>query len=152
MIEKELLNYIELGSLVTKIEAQAFNIEKGDLNLQVAYLDSYPYFDASNLIELRRDALKEYYEMLVTAFLYSCKFSYETTDTTVLEAINACVVHLNNVIASRGFAVQLIPFAKTLNDLYNCATKKLLREGHKDNATNLKELRYRIFMHWIAVQ
>lgn len=89
MTENEIKNYIELGSLVTKIEAQAYNIEKGDLNLQIAYLDRFPYFDASNLVALRKDTLKEYYEMLIAAFLYSCKFTYETTDATILQATNA---------------------------------------------------------------
>ena len=148
MIENEIKNYIELGSLVPKIEAQAYNLEKGDLNLQVAYLDKYPYFDASKLVELRRDALKEYYEMLVVAFLYSCRFTYEFTDSTILEAINACVVRLNVVINSRGFAVQLVPLAKTIYDLYNCAHNKLIKLGLKDNAAQLEQLRYRIFMRW----
>ena len=152
MKENEINDYIKLGSLVTKIEAQAYNIEKGDLNLQVAYWDQYPYFDASKLIELRRDALKEYYEMLVSAFLYSCRFTYETTDSTILEAINACVERLNVVVASRGFTVQLIPLAKTLYDLYNCAYTKLLKSGLNENAKQLEQLRYRIFMHWTSAR
>lgn len=152
MTENEIKNYIELGSLVTKIEAQAYNIEKGDLNLQIAYLDRFPYFDASNLVALRKDTLKEYYEMLIAAFLYSCKFTYETTDATILQATNACVERLNTVLASRGFAVQLLPLAKTLYELFNCAYAKLLKEGLKDNAKNLEELRCRIFMHWTRAQ
>ena len=152
MTENEIKNYIELGSLVVKIEAQAYNIEKGDLNLQIACLDKFPYFDESDFVALRKDALKEYYEMLIAAFLYSCKFTYESTDETILQAINACVERLNTVLASRGFSVQLLPMAKTLYDLYNCAYSKLLKEGLKDNAKNLEELRYRIFMHWTRVQ
>ena len=152
MTENEIKNYIELGSLVTKIEAQAYNIEKGDLNLQIACLDRYPYFGASGLVALRKDALKEYYEMLITAFLYSCKFAYETKDATILEAINACVERLNTILDSRGFAVLHLPLAKTLYNLYNRTYAKLLKEGLKDNANNLEELRYRIFMHWARVQ
>ena len=152
MTENEIKNYIELGSLVTKIETQAYNIEKGDMNLQVAYWDQYPYFDASKLVELRKDALKEYYEMLVVAFLYSCRFTYETKDPADLEAINACIERLNVVIASRGFSVQLVPMAKTLYDLYNCAHTKLLKAGLNENASQLEKLRYRIFMHWTAVR
>lgn len=152
MIENEIKSYIELGILVSKIEAQAYNIEKSDLNLQVAYWDQYPYFDASNLVKLRKDALKEYYEMLVLAFLYSCRFTYETTDPTVLKAINACVERLNTVIASRGFSVQLVPMARTLFDLYNCAHAKLLKTSLKENASQLEQLRYRIFKHWTAVR
>ena len=152
MTENEINNYIELGNLVTKLEAQAHDIEKGDLNIQIAVLDKYPYFDTSNLVALRKDALKEYYEMLVDAFLYSCKFTYETTDATILQAINACVERLNTILASRGFAVHPLPFAKTLYDRYNCAYAKLLKEGFKDNAKNIEELRYRIFMHWTPIQ
>ena len=114
MTENEIKNYIELGNLVVKIEAQVFNIEKGDLNFQIACIDKYPFFDGSGLLKLRKDALKEYYEMLITAFFCSCKFTYETSDTTILEAINACVVHLNDVIARRSFAVQGLPMAKPL--------------------------------------
>ena len=93
MTENEIKNYLELGNLVIKIEAQEFNIEKGDLNFQFACLDRFPFFDGSGLVELRKDALKEYYEMLIAAFFCSCKFTYETIDSTILETIK---VHPTN--------------------------------------------------------
>lgn len=151
MTENEVKNYLELGSLVLKIEAQVLNIEQGDLNFQIACIDRFPFFDGSKLVELRKDALKEYYEMLMTAFFCSCKFTYETSDTTILEAINACVVHLNMVIAHREFAVQKLPMARLLNDLYNCAHSKLLKIELKDNAINLERLKKSIFHGWIPL-
>ena len=151
MIENEIKNCIELGNLVANIEAHAYNIETGDLGFQIACLDRYPFFDGSKLVKLRKDALKEYYEMLIAAFLYSCKLTYETADATILEAINTCVVRLNTVLAHRGFTVQLLPLAKTLYDLYNCAYTKLIKAGLKENALNLEKLKKSIFHGWIAI-
>lgn len=151
MTENEIKNYLELGNLVVKIEAQAFNIEKGDLGFQIQLLDRFPYFDSSKLVELWKDALKEYYEMLITAFYSSCKFIYEASDPTIFEAINACVEHFNNVIAHRGYAVQGLPLAETLYKLYNCAYAKLLKAGLKENASNLEKLKKNIFHGWVAI-
>lgn len=151
MTENEIKNYLELGGLVVKIEAQAFNIEKGDLGFQIQILERFPYFDGSKLAELRKDALKEYYEMLIAAFYSSCKFTYEASDPTILETINACVEHLNKVIAHRGFAVQGLPLADTLRKLYNCAYAKLLKAGLKENALNLEKLKKSVFHGWVPL-
>lgn len=151
MNENDIKNYLELGNLVVKIQAQVFNIEKGDLGFQFASIDKYPFFDASGLVELRKDALKEYYEMLITAFYCSCKFTYETSDLTILNAINACVEKLNGVIADRGFAVEGLPLATPLNNLYNCAYTKLIKSGLRDNALNLEILKKSIFHGWVRL-
>lgn len=89
--------------------------------------------------------------MQIVAFLYSCKFTYESSDYTILVSINACVEKLNMVLASCAFDVQLLPLAKPLYDLYNRAYAKLLKDGLKDNAKNLEELRYRIFVRWTRI-
>lgn len=151
MTENEIKNYIELGNLVVKIDAQVFNIEEGDLNFQIASIDRFPFFDGSELVESRKYALKEYYEMLITAFFCSCKFFYETSDSIILEAIDACVVHLNNVIAHRSFAVQGLPMANTLHDLYNYAYAKLYKIGLKDYASDLERLKKSIFHGWLRL-
>lgn len=152
MKENEIKNYLELAILVGKIEVQIHNIEKGDLGCQLSILERFPYFDMRGAAELRKNALKEYYEMLVVAFLNTCKFTYEATDSTILEAINACVEQLNKVLSERGFEVQLLPIAKTLYDLYERANKKLLELGLDVNAKNLEELKRRIFMGWSIVR
>ena len=121
------------------------------MDFQIAYLERFPYFDGSNLLKLRKDALNEYYVMLVTAFLKSCKFLYETTDETIIEAIDSCVVMLNKGLASRSFSVQLLPIAPTLYKLFDCVNKKLLKAGLNNNAANLEELRRRIFLSWTRI-
>ena len=152
MKEKEIISCLELANLVGKIEIQVRNIEKGDLNCQLTILNQFPYFDLKGATELRNDALKEYYVMLVTAFINSCKLTYEATDNTILDLINNCVVRLNNVLKVRLFDVQLLPLAKTLYDLHDYANKKLLKLGLNDNAKNLEELKKRIFMGWSIVK
>lgn len=152
MKEKEIISCLELANLVGKIEIQVRNIEKGDLNCQLTILNQFPYFDMKGVVELRTEALKEYYVMLVTAFLNTCKLTYEATDNTILDLINDCVVRLNNVLRARSFDVKLLPIAKTLYDLHDCANKKLLKLGLNDNANNLEELRRRIFLSWSVVR
>lgn len=152
MKEIEIVKCLELANLVGKIEIQVRNIEKGDLNCQLTLLNQFPYFDMKGVAELRNDALNEYYVMLVTAFFNTCKLTFEATDNTILDLINDCVVRLNGVLKARLFDVQLLPLAKTLYDLHDCANKKLLKLGLSDYAKNLEELKKRIFMDWSIVQ
>lgn len=114
-------------------------------------IEKYPYFDGTHLIELREEALNEYLRTLIDAFLYSCKFTYESTDRTVLEAINSAVVHLINAIESRTIRVQLFSLPKTLSDLYNVAHSKLIKNGLAENAENLERLKQSIFHGWIPI-
>lgn len=152
MNQLEITNCLELDNLILTIQNQTAFIEQGDLDLQINILEHYPYFDNSNLIELKKDALNEYYVMLVTAFYNACKLTYETSVPIILETVDACVMHLNGVLASRGFDVQQLPMAKTLYDLYNCAYTKLLKAKLNKNATNLEQLKKRIFMGWRIIQ
>lgn len=151
MNQLEITNCLDLDNLILTIQNQTALIEQGDLGLQINILEYYPYFDSSNLQELRKDALNEYYIMLINAFYSACKLTYETSAPVILETVDACVVHLNGVLASRSFDVQQLPMAKTLYDLYNCAYTKLLKAKLNKNATNLEQLKKRIFMGWRIV-
>lgn len=152
MIVNEIKNYIELGNLIVKIEAQVSMIEEGDLNFQISCLEKFPFFDVSEPNDLRKEALMDYFSMQVSAFYSSCKFIYEAIDPIMLDAINACIERLNKVLLTQKVTDQRIPLAKPLYDLYNRAYGKLLKEGRRDYAANLEQLRYRIFMGWQIIR
>ncbi len=151
MLENEIKNYIQLANLALKLEVQANNIEKGDAYYEIVCIERFPYFVGNQLSEPKNAVVKEYLEMLISAFLYSCKFTYEATDPTVLEALNSAVEHFCNVIASRKVRVQPLPMAKPLNDLYNSAYAKLLKNKLSENAANLERLKKSIFHGWTVV-
>ena len=146
MTENEILNYMELGNLVVKIEAQAYNIEKGDLHCQLIFLDHYPFYDIGGALELRNNALKEYYGMLIDAFIRSCRLLAEMSDVSTLKAVDKCVNHLVTIIDSRGFDVQMLPMAMPLSDLFRLAYDKLLTAGQSEYVLHLDGLKQRIFM------
>ena len=151
MIEEELKSYIELANIARNLELQANHIETSDAHFNIACIERFPYFDGSSLQEKRNEALKEYLEMLVKAFMCSCKFIKDATEPIVLEAIDSSVVYLCNVIASRRMLVQLLPMAKPLYDMYNEAYAKLLRNKLPENAAHLEKLKKSIFHGWVPI-
>lgn len=145
-IENEIINCLQLENMALKLEAMADNIETGDAYYNFSCLEKFPYFDGSQALETRNAALKEYLEMLIRAFVYSCKLINDATEIVALEHINSSVVHLCNVIALKKVNVQLLPMAKELHDLYNNAHAKLMRNGLKDNAVKFELLKKSIFL------
>ena len=154
MNEKEVINYLELDNYVFKIESQSLNVTNLDSNYILACMERFPFFDMkeSQEYKLRDEALKKYYEMLIVFFISSCKLICDTSDEIILNAVNASIIHLNNILATRTFNVKLLPLAKQVYDSYNLAIAKLLKAGLKENASQLERLRYRVFMHWTAVR
>ena len=151
MLENEIKNYIQLEHLALKIASVQDNIEIGDAFNHISIIERYPYFEGISHQNTRNKALYEYVEMLICAFLYSCRFSYETNDPKVLEAINSAVIHLVSVILSRQFNIPLMPMAKTLYDLYYAAYNKFLKEDLPEYALNLEKLKKSIFHGWIRI-
>ncbi len=113
-----------------------------------------PFFDMkeSQEYKLRDEALKKYYDMLIVFFISSCKLISKTSDEIILNAVNASIIHLNNILATRSSNAKLLPLAKQVYDSYNLAIAKLLKAGLKENASQLERLRYHVFMHWTAVR
>ena len=151
MLENEIKNYIQLEHLALKLASVQENIEIGDALSHISTIESYPYFEGISNQDTRNAAVYEYVEMLICVFLYSCRFSYETNDPKVLEAINSAVSHLVSVISSRQFSVPFMPMAKTLYDLYYAAYNKLRMEDLPEYALNLEKLKKCIFHGWIPL-
>lgn len=151
MIEDETKSYIELANLAKNLEIQANLIETGDAHFNIACIERFPYFDSAQLHEDRNEAVKEYLQMLIKAFMCSCKFTNEATEPIVFEAIDSSVVYLCNVIALRRVQVQLLPMAKPLYDMYNETYAKLLRNQLKENAVHLEMLKKSIFHGWVPI-
>jgi hypothetical protein len=151
MIVEEIKSYIELANLARNMENLANHIETGDAHFNIACIERFPYFDGAQLQEKRNKAIKEYLQMLIKAFVCSCKFIIDATEPIVFEAIDSSVVYLCDVIASRKVQVQLLPMAKPLYDMYNEAYAKLLRSQLKENATHLEKLKKSIFHGWVPI-
>lgn len=151
MIDDELKSYIELANLARNLETQASLIETGDAHFNIACIERFPYFDGAQLQETRNEAMKEYLQMLIKAFICTCKFIIDATEPIVLEAIDSSVVYLCNVIASRRVQVQLLPMAKPVYDMYNDAYAKLLRNQLPDNVSHLEKLKKSIFHGWLPI-
>lgn len=151
MKENELKSYVELANIAKNLENQANLIETGDAHFNIVCTERFPYFDGAQLHEDRNEAIKEYLDMLIRAFICSCKFISDATEPIVLEAIDSSVVYLCNVIASRKVQVQLLPMAKPLYDMYNDALAKLSRNQLKENATHLERLKKSIFHGWVPI-
>lgn len=153
MNENEILSYLELDNYVLKIETQSLNVTNLDSNYILACLERFPFFDMkeSQEFKLRDEALKKYYEMLIVFFISSCKLICDTSDEIILNAVNASIIHLNNILATHTFNVKLRPLAKQVRDSYNSAYVKLLKAELTENTSNLEELRKRIFMGWSII-
>lgn len=151
MEQNDIMDYIELGALVTKIETIQSKIDIGDMHYSIAAFESFPYFQSEELSKLRKDAIKEYYESIILAFYSACKLSYEKNDEIILQAIDACVEQLSTVLANPPFQRKQLPFVYTLHKLYEAAMEKLKMHNHKDNANHLEVLRKIVFMGWNIV-
>lgn len=153
MNEEELLSYLELDNYVLKIESQSLNVTNLDSNYILACLERFPFFDMkeSQEYKLKDEALKKYYEMLIVFFISSCELIIKASDEIILNAVNASIVHLNNILATRSFNAKLLPMAKHVYDLYNLAKTKLIKTGIRDNIPTIEELRKRIFMGWSII-
>lgn len=151
-IENEIINCLQLDNMALKLEVMADSIQIGDAYYTINYIDKYPFFDGSHDLETRNAALKEYFEMLIRTFIYSCKLINDSTSVVLLESINSSVVHVVNVIASRKVKVQLLPMAKELRDLYDSAHIRLMKNGLNRFADNLEKLKKSIFLSWAPIR
>lgn len=150
-IENEIVNCLQLDNLALKLEVMADNIHIGDAYYTINCIEKYPFFDGGHALETRNAALKEYLELLIRAFIYSCKLINDSTEEVLLESIDSSVVHVFNIIASRKVKVQLLPMAKELRDLYNSAHARLMKNGLNSYAVNLEKLRKVIFLSWMPI-
>ena len=146
MNEKDIIDIIQLSQLIQKIDVSASQIETGDMHYRIAYLERYPYFEGEGLSETRTQAIHEYMEMLIQAFISACRFIINAKDDSSFELVDGNIVLLNNILDKMQVRTQLIPMAKAMSDLFNSTYNLLQSQGFCDNALHLLELRKRIFM------
>ncbi len=76
-LEQDIIDYIELGKLVTDIEAQFSRITIGDLHSNFQLLERFPFGTLSeSTIELRNNAFQELYGMMGNAFYQAVYHHY----------------------------------------------------------------------------
>ena len=151
MNEKDIIDIVQLSRLIQKIDVCVSQIETGDMYYRVAYIERYPYFKGEGLSETRAQAIHDYMEMLILAFISACRFINDAKDDSSYEMVDGNIVLLNNVLDKRQVRIQLIPMAKAMSDLYYSTYNLLQRQGLYDYASHLQELRKRIFMSWTPI-
>jgi hypothetical protein len=151
MSEKDILDYIQLDQLIQKINVQANLIETGDFHYKIAYIEQFPYFIGDELLERRYQALHEYLQMLVLAFVSACKYINNAPDSRALELVDGSIVFLNGVLTRKQVVFHPIPMAKAMYDLYNSTFYGLKRKGYDEYASHLEILRRVLFMSWTPV-
>lgn len=136
-LEQDIIDYIELGKLVTDIEAQFSRITIGDLNSNLQLLDRFPFgtLDESTL-KLRNNALLELYGMMGKAFYQACQLIIAKEEPLILEAVNDCLLKLNKVIDDNIRYIKRSTFMiPELKQRYTFALEKCVIR----NMPNLKE-------------
>lgn len=128
---KEILESIELGNLLNKIELQIKNIEIGDTHTEISNLMNLPYKSQIANSNLREGAMKELYEMLYNAFVLICKISLATSNENLLSIVDKSCSRIIALLSSCQLKIQKAPKAKPLADLYN-TTILHLQQNCKD--------------------
>lgn len=136
-LEQDIINYIELGKLVTDIEAQFSRITIGDLHLNLQLLERFPFGTLSDsTLELRNNILLELYGMMGKAFYQACQLIIAKEQPLILEAVNDCLLKLNKVIDdNKKYIKRSTLMIPELEQRYNLALEKCVIR----NMPNLKE-------------
>lgn len=136
-LEQDIIDYIELGKLVTDIEAQFSRITIGDLNSNFQLLERFPFGTLNeSTLELRNNALLELYGMMGKAFYLACQLIIAKEEPLILEAVNDCLLKLNKVIVDNKKYIKRSTFMiPVLKQRYTLALEKCVIR----NMPNLKE-------------
>lgn len=136
-LEQDIIDYIELGKLVTDIEAQFSRITIGDLHSKIQLWERFPFGTLSeSTLELRNNALLELYGMMGKAFYQACQLIIAKEQPLILEAVNDCLLKLNKVIDdNKKYIKRSTLMIPELKQRYTLAQEKCVIR----NMPNLKE-------------
>lgn len=148
MLSNNLVNdAAQLVTLLSKIETQVANIEKGDVNTEIAQLMSAPFSSKEETIKLRTEAFKELYIMLYESFKLVCDIVSQTADSKMLSiALGACS-RLNDMLDTCTLNIQKTPMLNELGVLYLKACDSIDKGMVFSNSSELKKLCYNLF--WV---
>lgn len=104
MLEKEILDYLQFGKMVTAIEAEFSRIAIGDAHTNIQLLEQFPFGEISeDTKQLRIDAFCELYGMIGSAFHSACQLIISKEESIILEAIGDCLSKVNQIISEIQF-------------------------------------------------
>lgn len=147
MLSRNLVNDVaHLVALLSKIETQVANIEKGDANTEIAQLMSAPFSSKEEANNLRTEAFKELYIMLYESFKLICDIVSQTADSEMLSiALGACS-RLNDMLDTCSLNIQKAPMLNELSVLYFKACYSIDEGITFYNSSELEKLCNNLFL------
>lgn len=145
-ISKVILDSLELGSLLDKIELQIKNIEIGDTHAEINNLINFPCKSNASTSNLREEVMKELHEMLYNAFVLICRISLATSDENLLSFVDKSCSRINALLSSSQLKIQKVPKVKPLADLYNKAMLYLQQNSKGSISSNIENLSTTLFI------
>lgn len=146
---KVILDSIELGNLLDKIELQIKHIEIGDTHAEINNLMNYPCKTNAPTSNLREEAMKELHEMLYNAFVLICRISLAASDENLLSVADKSCSRIIALLSSSQLKIQKVPKVKPLADLYNKAMLYLQQNSKGSMSSNIENLSTTLFIEFL---
>ena len=141
--QKSIKDAVELCALLDKIEAQIYNIGKGNSNVAIGCLLNSPFSYPNYYEDLHTDAMKELHEMLYYAFYLICCIVMETSDDNLLSIAQSSCAKIIEMLFEKQLVIQKAPMVKPLSDLYHNTCSKLQNAHYEGIGLSLEKL-YRV--------
>lgn len=146
---KVILDSIELGNLLNKIELQIKNIEIGDNHAEINKLMNFPCKSNAPTSDLWEEAMKELHEMLYNAFVLICRISLATSDENLLSVVDKSCSRIIALLSSSQLKIQKAPKVKPLADLYNKTMLYLQQNSKGSMSSNIENLSTTLFIEFL---
>lgn len=147
MIEKEILDYLQFGKMVTAIEAEFSHIAIGDAHTNIQLLEQFPFGKISeDTNQLRTDAFCELYGMIGSAFHSACQLIINKDEPIILEAIGDCLSKLNQVISENSIYIRRGLMNDEFRNEYIAALNKLQNAGKQNMIEQLVKFKKLLFI------
>lgn len=147
MLEKEILDDLKFGNMVTAIEAEFSHIAIGDAHTNIQLLEQFPFGKISeDTKQLRTDAFCELYRMIGSAFHSACQLIISQEEPIILEAIGDCLSKLNQVILENSIYIRRGLMNDEFRNAYIAALNKLQNAGRQSMVEQLVNFKKLLFL------
>jgi len=147
MLEKEILDYLQFGKMVTAIEAEFSRIAIGDAHTNIQLLEQFPFGEISeDTKQLRIDAFCELYGMIGSAFHSACQLIISKEESIILEAIGDCLSKVNQIISENSIYIRRGLMNDEFRNEYIVALTKLQNAGMQNMLEQLVKFKKLLFI------
>lgn len=147
MLEKEILDYLQFGKMVTAIEAEFSRIAIGDAHTNIQLLEQFPFGEISEETKLlRTDAFCELYGMIGSTFHSACQLIISKDEPIILEAIGDCLLKLNQIISENSIHIRRGLMNDEFRYEYIAALNKLQNAGKQNMVEQLVNFKKLLFL------